>query len=319
MVSRRYFIGMSLLGLPALAGGGAFAEDGSKVFRIGWQKNGILALVKRRNSLEKRLATLGVTVSWAEFPSGPPLLEALGSGALDFGATGDVPPIFAQSARADLVYVAAAPAPGSQSAILVHKDGPIRTIADLKGKTVAFVRGSSAHNVAVAALATAGLSLNDITPVSLGPADAGVAFASGKIDAWSIWEPYFAIAEKDPQARVLTTADGILDTYSFFLANGHYAKANGAVLREVVATLAQEADWSQGHLDETIKAISEITGVAEDITRVSVTRTHARFAVLPVNDDVVRVQQKTADTFFAAGLIPRKLDIRPLVWTPDAS
>ncbi len=118
---------------------------------------------------------------------------------------------------------------------------------------------------------------------------------------------------------MLTTAEGIVDTYSFFLANGTYAKANAGTLREVIATLSEEADWSQSHLDETIKAVAEITGVAEDVTRTSVTRTHARFAVLPINDDVIRIQQKTADTFFHAGLIPRKLDIRSIVWTPAAS
>jgi sulfonate transport system substrate-binding protein len=275
--------------------------------------------VKRRGSLEEKLAPAGVTVSWSEFPSGPPLLEALGAGALEFGATGDVPPLFAQAARADLVYAAAAPAPGSQSAILVRKDSPIRTIADLKGKSIAFVRGSSAHNVAVSVLATAGLTLKDVTPVSLGPADAAAAFASGQIDAWSIWEPFFSIAEKDPQTRILTTATGIVDTYSYFLANATYAKTNGAILRDVVAVLAREADWSQTHLDDTVKAIAEITGVPEDITRTSLTRKDARFAVFPVNDEVIRAQQKTADTFYSAGLIPRKLDVRSIVWTPAAS
>ena len=182
------------------------------------------------------------------------------------------------------------------------------------------MRGSSAHNVAVTVLATAGLTLKDVTPVSLSPADAGAAFASGKIDAWSIWGALFRDRrEGSCRQRVLTTAEGIVDTYGFFLANGTYARANAATLREAIATLSEEADWSQSHLDETIKAISEITGVAEDVTRTSVTRTRARFAVLPVNDDVIRTQQKTADTFFTAGLIPRKLDIRAIVWTPTAS
>ena len=319
MITRRSLLALAAASPTLALSGSAHAEETSKVFRIGWQKNGILALVKRRGALEKRLGEKGIQVSWAEFSSGPPLLEALGSGALEFGATGDVPPIFAQAARGNLVYVAATPAPGSQSAILVRKDSPIQAIADLKGKTLAFVRGSSAHNVAVSVLATAGLTLKDVTVLSLGPADASAAFVSGRLDAWSIWEPYFALAERDPNTRVLTTAAGIVDTYSFFLANGSFARSNSAVLREVIGILAEEADWSQTHLNETTKAISEITGVAEEVTRTSLTRPDAKFQVVPVTEDVIRIQQKTADTFFDAGLIPRKLDIRSIVWTPVAS
>jgi sulfonate transport system substrate-binding protein len=297
----------------------AMASEPAKTLRVGYQKSGPLALVKRRGSLEAKLAADGVSVTWSEFPSGPPLLEALGAGALDFGYTGDVPPLFAQSARSDLVYVAAGPAPGSQSAILVQAAGPIRTVADLKGRTLAFVRGSSAHNVAVSTLATAGLSLKDVTVVPLAPADAATAFASGQIDAWSIWDPYFAIAERNPGTRVLTTAEGIVDTYNFYLANGAYAKANPLLIRQTVGEVAAVADWSQAHLDETATAISQITGVPEDVTRIVVNRHNARFVVGPVTDEVIRVQQKTADTFFAAGLIPKKLDIRSIVWTPPAS
>jgi sulfonate transport system substrate-binding protein len=315
MITRRQTL--ALAGLSALSvASGARAEDGAKTLRIGWQKNGVLALAKRTGALEKRLETAGIAVTWHEFPSGPPLLEALGSGAIDFGTTGDIPPIFAQTARGDLLYVAALPAPGSASAILVKKDGPIKTLADLKGKTLAFVKGSSAHNVAVSALAKAGLTLNDVTVASLSPADAAAAFATGKIDAWSIWDPYFAIAEKNDDTRVLTTAEGIVDSYSYFLANGAYTKANGTVVKAVIDELAKVADWSQSHLDETITALSEITNIAKEVTRISVSRANARFAVLPVTDEVIKVQQKTADTFFEAKLIPKKLDIRSIVWTP---
>ena len=317
MISRRRLIAAAAAAAAWPVGPTSAAT--ATTLRVGYQKSGILALLKRRGSLEKRLADFGVTVTWAEFPSGPPLLEALGAGALDFGYTGDVPPIFAQAARSNLVYVAAGPAPGSQSAILVRKASGINQIADLKGRSLAFVKGSSAHNVAVSALATAGLTLKDINLVPLAPADAATAFASGRIDAWSIWDPYFAIAEKSAETKVLTTAEGIVDTYNFLLANGDYARANPRLIRETIAELTAVADWSQTHLEETVKAITETTGVAEDAVRTTVTRHNARFAVNPIDDEVIRVQQKTADTFFNAGLIPRKLDIRSIVWSPTAS
>lgn len=303
----------------AIATRASAAAEPAKALRIGWQKNGVLALTKRRGALEARLAARGVTVSWHEFPSGPPLLEALGAGAVDFGTTGDIPPIFAEAARLDLLYVAAAPAPGSQSAILVKKDGPIRTLADLKGRSLAFTKGSSAHNVAVSALRKVGLTLKDVTPAYLSPADAGAAFAGGRVEAWSIWDPYYAIAEQSPDVRVLTTAEGIVDSYSYYLANGAFTKANPTLVRDVIAELAAQAAWSQDHLDETAAALAEITGVPLEITLRSVRRTNARFAVVPLNPDIVRTQQAIADTFAAEGLIPQKIDIGAIVWTPPST
>lgn len=318
MQSRRRLLQAGLaFGLAApFVSRSAFA---AQTLRVGYQKTGVLALLRRRGALEEKLGAKGITVTWSEFPSGPPLLEALGAGALDYGYTGDVPPIFAQAARADLVYVGATPSPGSQSAILVKKSGGIEKIADLKGKSLAFVKGSSAHNVAVAALASVGLTLKDVTVVNLAPADAAAAFAAGSLDAWSIWDPFFAIAEKRADARVLTTAEGIVDTYGFLLANGTFAKSNGALLREVIAETKAVADWSQSHLDDTVRAVTEITGVSEEAIRTTLTRHNARYDVLPVTEEVIRTQQKTADAFASNGLIPKKLDIRSIVWNAQAS
>lgn len=137
----------AVLGRPALA---ATTE-----IRIGWQKGGVVALLKGTGLLEERLASQGVTVSWSEFSSGPPLLEALAAGALDFGHTGDVPPLFAHSAGGDIVFVGYYEGSAAGSAILVREGSGIETLADLKGRSLAFKRGSSAHNVALQLLRTA--------------------------------------------------------------------------------------------------------------------------------------------------------------------
>jgi sulfonate transport system substrate-binding protein len=163
--------------------GAAFAQPGARTFRIGWQKGGVLALAKASGSIEAKLAPRGITVEWSEFTSGPPLLEALGANALDFGSTGDVPPLFSQAAGGDLVYVAASKGSLDGSAILVKQDSPIQSLADLKGKKLAFKRGSSAHNFVVKALRTAGLTPEDVTALDLGPSDAAPAFATGQVDA----------------------------------------------------------------------------------------------------------------------------------------
>jgi sulfonate transport system substrate-binding protein len=307
--------GGAVLGLPS--GAGAQSGGPAREFRIGYQKSGGLVIARRQEALERRLAPRGIKVSYIEFQSGPPLLEALGLGAIDFGTTGDTPPIFAQAARANILYAATIPSPGSGSAILVKSGSPIRSLADLKGKTIGFTKGSSAHNFTLNAVKKAGLAWTDIKPAHLSPADAGAAFASGSIDAWTIWDPFYAIAEKTQDARVLTTADGIVETNSFYLANGSFAKANPDVLREVIAELTRVAEWAEAHRPEVAAALAEVTGVALEHQQRAVART--RYAVTPVTEDVVRSQQAIADEFARLGLIPKAINVRDAVWAPAAT
>ena len=150
-------------------------------------------LLKSLGAARKALAR--PRCSWVEFPAGPQLLEALAVGSVDFGATGDSPPVFAQAAGKDLFYVGAEPPKPDSSAILVKPDSPLKTLADLKGKRVALQKGSSSHFLLVQALKKAGLQWSDIQPVYLPPADARAAFERGAVDAWAIWDPYYAAAE----------------------------------------------------------------------------------------------------------------------------
>ncbi len=301
------------LTLPA----GARAQDTATEFRIGWQKGGVFALAKHSGAIEARLAPRGISVTWAEFTSGPPLLEALGANALDFGSTGDVPPLFAQAAGGDLVYVAASAGSLDGSAILVKQDSPIQSIADLKGRKVAFKRGSSAHNFTVKALRSAGLGLGDITPLDLGPPDAAPAFANNQIDAWVIWDPYYAIAAQDPDTRVLATTEGIVDSYSFYQANGSYAKTNPTIVSEVIDELRKVGAAAQADLDATAEAISASNGVPPPIVRITLGRKGADLgSIIPLNDEIIAYQQALADEFFDLGIIPRQLTISDIVWYP---
>ncbi|WFR97034.1 aliphatic sulfonate ABC transporter substrate-binding protein [Rhizobium tumorigenes] len=322
MISRRQTFG--LLGAVAatslLPFGGIARAVAAKQLRIGWQKNGVLALAKRQGALEKRMAAQGVSVEWSEFTSGPPLLEALGAGALDFGATGDVPPLFAQAANGNLLYVGLYRGSPEGSAILVRADSPIKSLADLKGKKLAFKRGSSAHNVAVKALQKAGLTPSDVEPIDLSPSDAAAAFKTGSIDAWSIWDPYLAIAEADPQTRVLATARGIVDSYSFFLANGDYTTSNPQLVSAVIDELAKVGAAAQGQLEDTVAALSGITGVPADVTRVTLTRPGADLgSVSTMTDAAVAYQQSLAEEFYGLGIVPKKLNVSDIVWRPKAS
>jgi len=272
------------------------ARAAETTIRIGWQKFGVLALARRTGALEKRLAAKGVSVEWNEFTSGPPLLEAVGADALDFGVTGDVPPLFAQAAGGNLLYVGAYRGPAAFHGLLVHKDSPIQTIEDLKGKKVAYKRGSSAHNFALKVLAKAGLQLSDITEIDLPPPDAGAAFKNGAIDAWAIWDPFFAVAEADPQTRVVTTSEGLLDNWGYFLGNATFTEAHPDVIADVIDELAKVGAAARAARDGRVKTLAEIPGVPADITRVTLTRSQADLGkVSLVPDEALTYQQALAD------------------------
>ena len=315
MITRRTLLAAAVATPAALAS--PARAQAPREFRIGYQKNGILVIAKQQRAIENRLKPLGIEVKWIEFSFGPPLLEALDIGSIDFGTTGDAPPIFAQAAGANLLYVAAQPAAGSGAAILLPKGSTIQALADLKGKRVAFAKASSAHNLTVAALEKAGLTYKDIQPLTLAPADAAAAFARGSVDAWTIWDPYFAIAEKGEGVRVLTLARDVIPQNSFFLANRSFTERNGTLVRAVIDELATVAGWSQANRGEVAKLLAEGTGVELEATRRAVERTD--FVVEPVGAAVAAEQQRIADRFHALGLIPKPIDVRGIVWTPPAS
>jgi sulfonate transport system substrate-binding protein len=313
-MKRREFLKFSL-GTAAVAAlsRAARAQADTREIRIGYQKNGVLVIARQQAALEKHFVPQGITVKWVEFSSGPPMLEAMNVGSVDYGAVGDSPPIFAQSAGAAIVYAAGQPITNGQG-ILVPANSGIRGIADLKGKRVGFTKGSSAHNVTVQTLEKAGLTYADITPVYLTPPDAGPAFANGSIDAWSIWDPYFAIGEIKQNGRILVNASEITKTNSFYIANRDFAKTRGAVLQQIIDVTASTAKWAESHRDEVAKALSAVTNIPLDIQTVAANR--SSFAVGPVTDDIVATQQGVADRFFKLGLIAKPIVVHDAVWKP---
>src|SRR5580658_10862892 len=209
-----------LIGIVILTAVAPFtlAQNADNVIRIGYQKYGTLVLLKARGALEKRLALLHVEVKWTEFPAGPQLLEGLNVGSIDFGTVGEAPPIFAQAAGADLVYVGNEPGAPAAEAILVPNNSAIKSVAELKGKKVALNKGANVHYLLVKVLEKAGLRYSEITPVFLAPADARAAFETGAVDAWAIWDPFQASAEVTLNARTLADGTGVVPNNQFYLA-----------------------------------------------------------------------------------------------------
>ncbi|SDP56985.1 sulfonate ABC transporter substrate-binding protein [Ectopseudomonas guguanensis] len=295
---------------------GAITQAQAETLRIGYQKYGTLVLLKAKGTLEKRLAEHGVDVKWTEFPGGPQLLEGLNVGSVDFGVTGETPPVFAQAAGADLLYVAHEPPAPTGEAILVPKDSPIKSVAELKGKKVALNKGSNVHYLLVRALEDAGLKYGDITPVYLPPADARAAFERGSVDAWVIWDPFQSAAEKQLQARTLRDGSGLVDNHQFYLATRTYAEKNPQVIGVLVEEIRGVGEWVKGNLDEATSQVAPLIGLSPEITRQAVER--QGYGAQFISPKVVAAQQKIADTFTELKLIPKQLTIKDVIWTPPA-
>jgi len=281
--------------------------------RIGFQKGTLnLALLKSLNLLDKHLPA--TKVSWVEFPAGPQLLEALAVGSVDFGATGDSPPVFAQSAGKDLFYVGAEPPKPDASAVLVKPDAPIKSLAELRGKRVALQKGSSAHFLTVQAVKKGGLQWTDIQPVYLPPADARAAFERGAVDAWAIWDPYYAAAEIAGNVRVLATSRGLTGNNTFYLA-GRALAGHEATLRALFAALTETDARVQADRKEAARLYADFAGLGlATVHRVLERRQPS--PVAPLTPALVAEQQQVADAFAQLGLIPKPIRVADIVWQP---
>ncbi len=274
---------------------------------IGFQKYGILPIVKERGNLDKALQEQGVNVKWVEFPAGPQLLEGLNVGSVVLGEAGEAPPIFAQAANSNLVYVANQPAAPKAEALLVPKNSTIKTVADLKGKRVALNKGSNVHYLLLKVLEANHLTLNDIEVIYLPPSDARAAFEKGAVDAWVIWDPFFAAAEQQISARVLATGENLVSNHQFYLADRKFAEANPKVIQAVVKELNLSTEWVASHQDEAAKLLEKPTSLDFNILKSSISR--MGFGVQPISPAVISEQQRVADAFYEQKLIPNKLNI----------
>ncbi|CAN5889762.1 sulfonate ABC transporter substrate-binding protein [soil metagenome] len=280
--------------------------------RIGYQKYGTLTLLKGTGALDKRLATQGVDVKWVEFPAGPQLLEGLNVGSIDFGTTGEAPPIFAQAAGADLLYVGnEPPAPGGE-AVIIPKSSTLKTVADLKGKKIVLNKGSNVHYLLVKVLEKAGIAYKDVEIIYLPPADARAAFERGSVDAWVIWDPFLAAAEKQLGARVLVDGKGLVSNHQFYLAARPYIQKNPEALRIVLEELARIDEWGSKNTKDVTRILAGQIGLDPAIVDIATQR--SSFGVKPLTEQVIKEQQNIADVFADLKLIPKKINIKDAVF-----
>jgi sulfonate transport system substrate-binding protein len=286
--------------------------------RIGYQKSStLIAVLKTNGELENALAPLGVKISWHEFSSGLPLLEAINTGNVDFGAdVADTVPLFAQAAGAKLAYIAEEAASPAAQAIVVPAESPLKTLADLKGKKVAVTKGAGSHFLLLAALSKAGLSFKDISPAYLPPADGRIAFVGGNVDAWVAWDPFLSSAQRQSNARVLADGSGGLASYKrYYLSSAAYADRRSDVLGVIYRKLDETGKWAKANPKDAAALLSSLWGI--DAATVEEANSHRSYRIGAVTTAGLSEQQTIADAFFAERLIPVKVNAADVkIWAP---
>ena len=254
-------------------------------------------------------------VKFARFDYGPPLVQATATGDIDLGYVGTVPPITGAAKQFGFKIVATqhgADATKAAENIIVPKDSPIQTMADLKGKKIAIPQGSSAHGLALLALKSVGLTPKDVDLVYLSPAAGATAFNTGKVDAWSIWNPPSAIAVKDGARIIAKGLPPIDQVNNYYVATEKSLNDPGrrAALADVLTRVAKIFTWAQQHPDEYAKAIAKETGVSLEDARTTVDA--YPFRVTAVQPADIKAEQDLSDAFFEAGEITKKVDVTEL-------
>lgn len=303
----------TILGLSVITSAWA-ADPTVKQLRIGFQKSSInFAIAKQQKLFEKEFPN--AKISWNEFPAGPQILEALAVGAIDVGVTGDTPPVYAQAANKPFYYIGYEAAKPLASAILIPNNSTIRQLKDLKGKRIALQKGSSSHYLLVQAVKKAGLNWNDIQPIWLAPADARAAFQKGAVDAWAIWDPYYASAQLEDHARVLTTGNGLSPNYTFYLASPQFTQQNPKAAHEIIEQINIADKWVQHNQKATADLFAKSIGLKPNVSLVFVQRRPKPSNAAPLNQQVIQHQQALANSFFELKIIPNPVNVQKAVWS----
>lgn len=286
------------------------------VLKMGHHKGmALLNIIKAQGSLEKRLKSQGISVTWNEFSSTAPLLDAMGAGVIVFGGGGGTGGIFAQAGDKPFVRVAAGTGSTRGSAILVLEDSPIKTLADLKGKKIAFTKGSGQHYIIVRALEKVGLEFSDIQPIYLTPAEALPAFAHGDIDAWLILDPYTAEAERKLHTRLLADNKTIFGDRSpvgsprFYYASPDFVQNHPDIIKIILQELQKAGNWANNHYKDSAKLLAEVYKI--DLSTMEIVeKCSGQRRVFPINYQVLSGLQQTADTLYKVKIIPKKIDVK---------
>ncbi|MBW4589870.1 aliphatic sulfonate ABC transporter substrate-binding protein [Aetokthonos hydrillicola Thurmond2011] len=286
----------------------------AKVLRIGYQQAG--DLVRVSGVLEKRLEPLGVKVQWLQFKQGPQLMEGMNVGRVDLGSVGNTPPIYAQAAGADIVYlVGRVPAIGTGHAFVTPPNSPIKNFKDIKGQKVVFQKGSATHYFVLLALEEAGLKYSDIQPISISNVDAASAFFQGKIPVWVGYDPFLAIGERDKKVQILRDSQGLDLPGGYYIGARKFAEANLDLLKIVIEEIQKISKWADENPKETAKLLIPETKLDLDIQEKVNSR--SSFQLSQIDSERIKSQQRVIDYFYKEGLLPKPLDLEKVLLTRE--
>lgn len=297
-------------GIPPFAEG----KSGERELRIGYQRFGNLGVLKARQTLEKQFAGQGVSVLWSEFPAGPQLLHALVNREIDFGTTGEVPPLFAQASHGSMVYVAREPPAPQSVALLVAKESPVKTLYDLKDKRIAVNKGSNVHFLLLQILDEVGFTLDDVRIVYAPPKYPLTPSDHHAVDAWMMWDPMLSDAERCGQLRVIADGVGRVNNHQFYLAEREFASHSRNLLTTLLAALYQTSSYIDGNRDEAAHLLSGELGLSTESLSLALSRRSHQTQQMDLA--IIREQQAIADRFYALGLLTRPVNVRDAVWQP---
>ncbi|WP_437883999.1 ABC transporter substrate-binding protein [Pseudomonas sp. LRF_L74] len=293
----------ALLGSSLLFGGTLHAAD-LEPLRVANQKSSFKLLLEAAGELQN----VPYRIEFSEFAAAAPLGEALNAGAVDVGGLGDAPYVFALGAGAPLKVVSITHADGRFStSILVPKDSPLNSVADLKGKRIVTNRGSIGHFLVIRALQDAGLKTSDVTFVNLLPTDARSALEAGNADAWSTWDPYTTIAITQNGARILRKGDDLLTNHLYLAATSQAIASKRVQLDDFVQRVDRAWQWVNSHPREYAEAQARVTGLPVEVHLTSASNTD--FQPVAITDAVIANLQKTADTYLAEGVLTRPVNV----------
>ena len=284
----------------------------AKVINLAYQASG--DIVKSKKVVEPRFKALGITVNWVgPFAAGPQLIKALNEGKVDIGTVGETPPIFDQAARPGLipevVYLTGrTPTDGTNQGIVVKANSPIKKVADLKGKKIAFQVGSNAQYLLAKALQEVGLKISDIQIVALTPTEARDAFIQDKADAWVGGDPLLAAVEKTTPIRNLRNAKGINTLNGFYIGRRAFVTQNPQLVRVFLEEAEKVGEQAEKNPSDYAKILAEEQNLDPSVAlKVASRRTYKLIKITPA---IIAEQQGVADFYFAEKVISRKIDIK---------
>ncbi len=277
---------------------------------IGYQKADPVDIARQHGELIKKMKAKGYQVVFKEFSDGAALMTALKSGAIDYARVGDTPPVTAKAAGTDIALIADGATKEYGSGILVGKNSQITNLKQLKGKTIAYQKGTAAQYLIIQALKKAGLSTNDVKLVNMDQSSASVAFAKGSVDAWVTWDPYTATAQVNQGAKLLTNGTGLAKNRDFLISTQNYAKTHTALSKLMTTYINDDMTWANNHHTQLIAMLSKTLKLSDAVIQKMVERRTYAMALVKADSSIVDEENQIANTFYQEGVVTEKVDMK---------